>query len=391
MFTSPLSRRGLITFGAFTTVASFSSRLGVAQSPVITITKSDKTAVGFSPFSGSDGAAVSEAVKRDLASSNAFTLGAAGAGNYTVRGTSNGSSLRGQLSDPSGKVVLDKTYNGSLKQRAHEFADDIVKAVTGSKGFAGSKIAFVATRTGRKEIYTADADGSNVQQLTKDGAISVAPSLSANGRKLLYTGYQSGYADVYSIDLGSGGRSRLLKYPGTNSGAVYSPDGSRIAVSLSKDGNPELYVVGADGGSPNRLTTTAGVESSPTWSPNGSQIIYSSDSSGSPQLYKINASGGTPQLLRTGQPYNTEPNWSPDGSKVAFNVRQGGSFAVAILNLGGGGVRVVGEGQDPVWGPDSRHLLYAQGGSLVRFDTLSGTKVQVVSGVGRISEPAWSH
>jgi TolB protein len=391
MFISPLSRRRLITLGAFSSVASLVPRLLMAQSPVITITKSDKTAIGFSPFSGSDGAAVSDAVKRDLAASNAFTIGAAGSGNYTVRGTSNGSALRGQLSDPSGKVLLDKTYNGSLKQRAHEFADDIVKAVTGSTGFAGSKIAFVATRTGRKEIYTADADGSNVVQLTKDGTISVAPSLSADRRKLLYTGYQSGYADVYSIDLGSGSRSRLLKFPGTNSGAVYSPDGSRIAVTLSKDGNPELYVVGAAGGSPQRLTNTSGVESSPTWSPNGSEIIYSSDSSGSPQLYKISASGGTPQALRTGQPYNTEPNWSPDGSKVAFNVRQGGSFAVAIMNLGGGGVRVVGEGQDPVWGPDSRHLLFAQRDSLIRLDTLSGTRVQVVGGVGKISEPAWSH
>src|SRR5215468_3106589 len=66
---------------------------------------------------------------------------------------------------------------------------------------ASAKIAFVATKTGHKEIYTCNGDGSHLQQLTRDGGISVGPALSMDGRKLAYTGYQSGYADIYLIDL----------------------------------------------------------------------------------------------------------------------------------------------------------------------------------------------
>jgi TolB protein len=285
--------------------------------------------------------------------------------------------------------VLQNSYSGSARGKVHAFADDIVETLTGNKGFASSKIAFVATQTGKKEIYTCDADGSNVVQLTRDGSISVAPNLSADGRKLAYTGYKSGYADVYEIDLGSGSRNRIIKYPGTNSGAAFSPDGGRIAVTLSKDGNPELYVTGAGGGGARRLTRTAGVESSPTWSPDGSEIIYSSDDRGGPQLFRIPAGGGSGRLISTGHGYNTEPNWSPDGKKVAFNTRSGG-FQVAILDLGSGSVRTLAEGQDPVWAADSRHVLFASGGSLIFLDTISGRRTTLVSGLGRISEPTWS-
>jgi TolB protein len=194
---------------------------------------------------------------------------------------------------------------------------------------------------------------------------------------------------VYEIDLGSGARNRIMKYPGTNSGAAFSPDGGRIAVTLSKDGNPELYVAGAGGGGARRLTHTAGVESSPTWSPDGNEIIYSSDDRGGPQLYRISAGGGGARPLSTGHSYCTEPNWSPDGKKVAFNTRSGG-FQVTIVDLASGSTRTIGEGQDPAWGADSRHIIFAAGGSLVMVDTVTGQRTTLVSGVGKVSEPTWS-
>jgi TolB protein len=89
------------------------------------------------------------------------------------------------------------------------------------------------------------------------------------------------------------------------------------------------------------------------------EIIYSSDDRGGPQLYRISAGGGSARALSTGSSYCTEPNWSPDGKKVAFNTRSGG-FQVTILDLASGNTRTVGEGQDPAWGADSRHLIFAR-------------------------------
>ena len=365
------------------------SARAVQDVPTITVSKGDQINLAVSALGGSEGAAVTKVVQNDLALSGYFTFGGANS-SYTVRGTASGGSLQGQVVDHSGGTVLAKTYGGSTRENAHQFANDVIETLTGQKGIAGSKITFIATRSGKKEVYLADYDGSNVRQLTHDNTISVHPSLSANGRRIAYTGYQSGYADVYVIDLASGARNRIVNYPGTNSGATFSPDGSRLALTISKDGNPELYTVSASGGGARRLTHTRGVESGPTWSPDGDEIIYSSDEGGSPQLCRISASGGVGRPISTGRGYCTEPNWSPDGKKVAFNVRSGGEFQVAVLDLPNGGTRIVGVGQDPVWGADSRHLIFSEGGALYLLDTVSSRKSKIVDGLGKITEPSWS-
>ncbi len=371
----------------------FSSLLqpAVAQdAPTITVRKSDAVNLALTPLTGAEGTAATRVLENDLGLAGAFAMTPAERASFIVTGTAAEGSLRGEVKDRSGSVVLAKTYSGSPRAAAHQFADDIVETITGVPGIASTRIAFVSTRSGKKEIYTADYDGANVKQLTNDGVISVAPALSPDGRKLAYTGYQSGYADIYVIDLASGARNRIVKFPGTNSGAAFSPDGGRIACSVSKDGNPELYVVGANGGGGQRLTRTRGVESSPSWSPNGSEIVYSSDESGSPKLFRIGSNGGTARAVATGHSYSTEPSWSPDGKKVAFTARSGG-FSIGVVDLASGASRLVASGgEDPAFGANSRHLIYSTGSSLILLDTQSGKSVPIVTGMGKVSEPTWS-
>jgi TolB protein len=363
--------------------------LHAEEAATITIRKGDTTSVALKNLAGAEGAAATKVLQNDLQLSSWFNLTPPERATYSIAGSASGGSVQGQVTDQRGSVVLQKTYNGGTRVAVHRFADDIVETLTGHKGIASSKIAFVSTRSGRKEIYTADYDGANVKQLTSDGSISVAPALSPDGSKLAYTGYQSGYADIYLIDLSSGSRNRIVKFPGTNSGADFSPDGGRIACSLSKDGNPELYVVGANGSGARRLTKTRGVESSPTWSPDGSQIIYSSDERGGPQLFKIGAGGGSGQMISTGYGYCTEPSWSPDGRKVAFTARTGG-FSIAVKDLQGGGTSLLTSGEDPVWGADSRHLIFSTGSSIVLLDAQNGHQTPIVTGLGKVTEPTWS-
>jgi len=364
------------------------------EAPTITISKSDSIALAVAPISGADGAVLTQVVQNDLVLSGYFSLTGAGKAGMTVSGNSSGGSLQGKVVDHSGGNVLLHSYNGGVREKAHAFANDIIETLTGNHGMSGSRIAFVATKSGRKEVYTADYDGSNIRQITHDGNLSVAPSLSPDGRQIAYTSYLKGYADIYTIDLASGARQRVVKFPGTNSGAAFSPDGNEIACTMSKDGNPELYVVSSNGSDDRRLTHTPGVESSPTWSPDGREIIYSSDDGGSPQLYRISAGGGRGRVISVGYNYCTKPSWSPDGKKIAFNVRQGGVFQVAVVDLGSGVVRPLTGGddaRDPVWGPDSRHLLFTQGGDLILLDAQNGRKIKILSNLGSISEPSWSH
>lgn len=360
------------------------------EAPVITVRKGDRVSLALSPFGGASGAAVTKVLQNDLDLAGWFQLVPDAQATYVVGGTASGGSLQGRVTDARGSVVLSKSYSGDDRSVAHQFADDIVETLTGNKGIATTKIAFVATASGAKEIYLADYDGNNSRRLTSDRSISVGPSLGPGARSLAYTGYQGGYPDVYVIDVASGARQRAVSAPGTNSGASISPDGGQMALTMSKDGNPEIYITGLRGGGARRLTRTRGVESSPTWSPDGRELIYSSDNGGSPQLYRIGGGGGGSSQIATGHGYCTDPSWSPDGKKVAFTVRSGG-FSVAVMDLAGGGARIVASGQNPVWGRDSRHLIFNSGPNLILLDVPTGRTTTIVSGLGKASEPTWSH
>jgi TolB protein len=380
-------------FAAYSILAVLVSS-AVAQnsnSPVITIRKGTATVVDVKEVSGSAGPTATSVLKNDIALSGFLSLGDNASATVTISGSAPGAGFSGQAVEKGGGVLLQKSYSGDTRRAVHQFIDDLVETVSGQKGIATSRIAFVASRTGHKEIYVADYDGDNAAQLTHDNAISVSPNLSPDGRKLAYTGYQSGYADIYLVDLASGARNRIIKYPGTNSGPAISPDESRIACTMSKDGNPDIYITDINGGSPRRVTRSRAANSSPTWSPSGAELIYASDDRGGPQLYRISSGGGSGRLISTGFGYCTEPNWSPDGKKVCYNVRSGGSFQVAVTDLESGSSKIVaGEGERPAWGRDSRHIIFARDSSLFMLDTATGKENRIIGDLGRISEPTWS-
>lgn len=328
-------------------------------------------------------------LREELEKSGLVTLSSSASGSFVASGKIDGHNLAGTVLDPSGGTLLKKSYTGaSLKANVLAFSNDIIGALSGEMPVTG-RIVFVSTRTGKKEIYTCSADGSDVRRLTSDNGISVSPAISPDGATIAYTGYESGYADVYVIKSGSGQRRKIINSPGTNSGASISPDGSRLALTMSFVGNPEIFVTSMSGGRAKRLTNNSGVDSSPSWSPDGSRVVYSSDGGGRPQLHTVSTRGGSPKLLNTGYGFCVEPSWSPDGEKIAFCVRQGGGMRLAVYEFATGKTKILSSGEDPSWAPDSRHFAFTRGGALMLRDYESGNEKTILRH-GKISEPNWT-
>ncbi|MGF1656139.1 MAG: biopolymer transporter Tol [Verrucomicrobiales bacterium] len=382
------SRRRFSILASVLTLACIAGGAMGQERPRITITGDTRVGLEVRPLGGPQGAVATAILNNDLDLSGWFQLGAQSAAR--VQGQANANRLFGEVLAPDGRVLFSKEYSGPPRRIAHQFADDIVQTLVNRPGIAASTIAFIGQRSGRKEVYTSDYDGANLQQLTRDGAISVSPALSPDGRMVAYTGYQSGFADIYLIDLANGGRRPIIRAPGTNSGAAFSPDGRSLALTMSKDGNPEIYLTSTTGGGARRLTRSPSVETSPSWAPDGRSLVITSDVSGSPQLYRLSTGGGGMSRISTGHGYSSEPDVSPDGQQIAFNVRSGGTNQVAIVGAGGGQARVIGAGDNPVWGANSRHLIFARGSQIILFDTFTGRSTPVVSNAGRVSEPTWS-
>ncbi|MEM9482033.1 MAG: hypothetical protein AAGA58_20465 [Verrucomicrobiota bacterium] len=360
-----------------------------ARNKEIVIEGSSAFQVHVKGLFGKFGNQATETLRSDLAASELVSIVSSPRGAFVASGQIDGTSLSAKVLDPGGGTLLQKTYSdSSLKENAHAFARDIIGALGGDQPASGT-IAFVSTRTGRKEIYTCNADGSNVRQITRDNGLNVSPGISPDGSQIAHTGYNSGYADIYLINTNSGARRKIIDSPGTNSGAAIAPDGSRLALTMSFVGNPEIFVTSTRGGRAKRLTNTPGIETSPSWSPDGSKIVYSSDSGGRPQLYTISSRGGSPRAIRTGYGYCVEPSWSPDGKKIAFCVRQGGTMRIAVHDLSSGKTSVLGSGEDPTWSPDSNYLAFTRSGTLIVRNQQSG-KESTILRHGKISEPSWS-
>lgn len=168
---------------------------------------------------------------------------------------------------------------------------------------------------------------------------------------------------------------------------------------LSKDGSPNLYVSRIDGTGLTRLTENRRGDSSPCWSPDGKTICYSSRAGGPSTLYTLPASGGTPRRLRLAGVSNaTEPDWSPDGQSIVFTTQSGGRFEICVIPARGGDTREVVRlvpGEDPVWAPNSRTVIYARRvGNGVRVLSLLDVPTRQTKDLPRLpgscSQPTWA-
>ena len=80
-------------------------------------------------------------------------------------------------SNTANPQVLGKQYNEVASEDmartvAHRFADEIIDRLGGGiNGIAETKIYFVSSRTGSKEIWVMDYDGQNQHPITHLGSI----------------------------------------------------------------------------------------------------------------------------------------------------------------------------------------------------------------------------
>ncbi|MFP6640110.1 MAG: hypothetical protein VCC04_07690, partial [Myxococcota bacterium] len=83
-------------------------------------------------------------------------------------------------------------------------ADDVVGALTGTAGVAGTEIAFISDRTGEREVYVMDADGGRQRKATRGHSVKMFPSWTSDGGAVLYSSYQeTGIPGLYLTSRGA--------------------------------------------------------------------------------------------------------------------------------------------------------------------------------------------
>jgi TolB protein len=323
-----------------------------------------------------------------------FSFTTPDAAQYLISGSNNGN-LIGRATDRFNKSTLvNRSYTGAaLRRQAHAFVDDFLQAL-GRKGIGHTKIAFKVDTGANSEIYVADFDGHNAQEVTHDKTIVAAPAWAPERLALYYTSYKFGNPDILFHDLNTGQRRTVAHFPGSNMSPAPSPDGSKLAMILSKSGSVDLWVMNTDGSGLKQLTKTREDESSPCWSPDSQWICFATKIKERRSLYKVSATGGPAERVSTAGVANpTEPDWSPDGKWIAFTAQMGG-FEICVVPAAGGTATVLVSGEDPSWAPNSRTVIYARRSGGSRRLSLLDVPTKQVKDVSRISgsnsQPSWA-
>jgi len=298
-----------------------------------------------------------------------------------------------------GKKIYSESYKTSsdnLRGLAHTISDDVVFKLTGDKGIFNTRIVFVSSRSGNKEIHICDYDGFNLKKITSDKSISLSPRWSPDGKKIIYTSYKKGNPDLWIRDLQTGTDQVLSAQAGLNSAASWSPDGKYISLVLSKGGNPDIYLLDQAGKIIRRLTNSSAIASSPSFSPNGKEIVYTSDKTGLPQLYVMDNQGSNVRRLTYDLDYCDSPAWSPKGDKVAFVVRTSSGFDIYTIEVTGQNLRRLTYGsnnENPSWSPDGYHLVFSSdrtGKHEVYTMDWDGQNQKAITSGGENYNPSWS-
>ncbi len=287
---------------------------------------------------------------------------------------------------------VDPNYRYTI----HAAADEIVGWVTGQRGMALSRIAYIA----KGKTRVVDADGANDHAVTSTGT-ALSPSWHPNARAIVYSDFSDAGTQIAWLDLESGKTKLLNATPrGLNITPVFTPDGVNVVYASGGEQPAELVIANAGAGIARKIGAgTLTEQSSPSFSPDGKRVAFISPSPKTPQIYTMNVDGTdikqlTPTVSGV-RSYRTGPDWSPDGRAVAYE-QQNGDFQVWMITLNDKKMRrltSIGENEDPSWAPDARHLVLSSTRhgfkNLWVLDTQSGRMRQLTFNDGaRLA--AWS-
>jgi Tol biopolymer transport system component len=189
-------------------------------------------------------------------------------GNVTKRLTSTpGYDAEATISPDGRKIIFTSMRNGDLDLYTMNLDGTNVRQITHELGYDGGawfspdskKIVWRASRPQTEteiseyktllaqglvqptqmEVFVANADGSNVKQITRLGKANWAPNFTPDGKKIIFASnheYERGFPfNLYLINLDGSGLEKISHDGGFDAFPAFSPDGKKFIFSSNRN------------------------------------------------------------------------------------------------------------------------------------------------------------
>lgn len=252
----------------------------------------------------------------------------------------------------------------------------------------GTKIVFQSNRNDNdSEIYSMNADGSNIKRLTHTKGYDETPIWSPDGTKILFVSTRDGNYEVYIMDIDGKNQKNLTNHPASDGHPNFSPDGKRIIFysnrimppetykddPFTNEVNYEIYEMDLDGNNIKQITDYSGWDTYPDISPDGKKIAFRrripteiGSYKGNSEVFIANRDGSEAYNLSNYPEHDGWPSWSPDGLKIAFasERERADNWQIYVINLDRTGLTRLtefdaqgAEFAKPQWSPDGKKII----------------------------------
>jgi Tol biopolymer transport system component len=192
------------------------------------------------------------------------------------------------------------------------------------------------------DIFSANADGSDVVRLTDSDGYDAEATVSPTGDKIVFTSTRDGDPEIYVMDIDGSNQTRLTFEKGYDGGAFFSLDGSKIVFRASRPNTEEeladyeelakyglfrpttleIYVMNADGSDIQQITSFGKASFAPFFHPDGKRIIFSSNVNSERgrnfDLHIVNIDGTGLEQITFNETFDGFPMFTKDGRQLVF-------------------------------------------------------------------------